>query len=46
MLDINPIQDILYKRIYDPTTNRVYLQYVIGYRNGIPVVRTFFIYTS
>ena len=39
--EYNPTQDKLYKRIYDPTINRVNLQYVVGYRNGIPVIRHF-----
>jgi len=39
--EYNPTQETLYKRVYDPTINRVDLQYIVGYRNGIPLIRHF-----
>lgn len=39
--EYNPIRETLYKRVYDPTINRVDLQYIVGYRNGIPLIRHF-----
>jgi len=29
--EYNPTQETLYKRVYDPTINRVDLQYIVGY---------------